>query len=243
MVHPAGLIALVALLLYAIRISKERALIPFFIFLIIIPAAQRIHVLNLDFTFIRVFVYVLVLKAIVDGSLSNLRTAQADLFILVWGLWGVTVHGLLVGSMSGSVGRAGYVTEVLGAYLLGRSPRTLESVFELQMLLSDGVDCAFVLYESVTGQNVFHILACARIHSIRDGRLRCQGPFSHPILAGVFWATMFPLFFHKSSDRWRKSTFFAFGAALIVFPTSLALQQWPCYWGSLDWPHIDFDVN
>src|SRR5206468_12321464 len=28
----------------------------------------------------------------------------------------------------------------------------------------------------------------------RDGVLRCQGPFGHPILAGTFGATLFPLF-------------------------------------------------
>jgi hypothetical protein len=31
------------------------------------------------------------------------------------------------------------------------------------------------------------------VTAVRDGVLRCQGPFSHPILAGTFGATIFPL--------------------------------------------------
>jgi hypothetical protein len=32
------------------------------------------------------------------------------------------------------------------------------------------------------------------VSEIRDGRIRCQGPFKHPILAGTFGATTLPLF-------------------------------------------------
>ncbi|MDQ7090850.1 MAG: hypothetical protein Q9M50_09415 [Methylococcales bacterium] len=40
---------------------------------------------------------------------------------------------------------------------------------------------------------MFHVLGGVPENTmIRKGRLRCQGPFSHPIMAGVFWASLLP---------------------------------------------------
>ena len=41
---------------------------------------------------------------------------------------------------------------------------------------------------------------------IREGRLRCQGAFSHPILAGCFWASVLPLmaatYWQRTVPKW-----------------------------------------
>jgi hypothetical protein len=51
----------------------------------------------------------------------------------------------------------------------------------------------FFSIERATGQNLFSIFGGVPKYTlIRDGRLRCQGPFSHPIMAGVFWAVLLP---------------------------------------------------
>jgi hypothetical protein len=51
-----------------------------------------------------------------------------------------------------------------------------------------------MIHESLTGRNIFSFFGDVPVISdIRDGRFRCQGPFSHPILAGTFGATAFPL--------------------------------------------------
>jgi hypothetical protein len=52
----------------------------------------------------------------------------------------------------------------------------------------------FVL-ELTTGKNPFYLLGGVPLFpEIRNGRLRCQGPFMHSILAGTFGATSLPLF-------------------------------------------------
>jgi hypothetical protein len=51
-----------------------------------------------------------------------------------------------------------------------------------------------MLVESRTGRNLFSILGAREFTPIRDGKVRCQGPFAHSILAGTFGATLVPLF-------------------------------------------------
>jgi hypothetical protein len=56
------------------------------------------------------------------------------------------------------------------------------------------VTLAFIV-EYATARNIFSIFGgVPATTGIRDGRLRCQGAFAHPILAGCFWAAILPLF-------------------------------------------------
>ena len=51
-----------------------------------------------------------------------------------------------------------------------------------------------LLVERTTGRNLFAFLGgVPEITDIRDGRMRCQGAFAHPILAGTYWAVSVPL--------------------------------------------------
>jgi len=53
-----------------------------------------------------------------------------------------------------------------------------------------------VIIEKTTSRNIFSIFGgVPEVTVIRDGRLRCQGAFRHPILMGTFAATLIPLFF------------------------------------------------
>jgi hypothetical protein len=60
------------------------------------------------------------------------------------------------------------------------------------------------------------------ITSVRDGHLRCQGAFRHPILAGTFGATQIPLFvglwLYRPRERWLAAA--AIAAALTIVITS-----------------------
>jgi hypothetical protein len=60
-----------------------------------------------------------------------------------------------------------------------------------------------MIIEKSTQKNIFSVFGgVPAITVIREGKLRCQGPFGHPILAGTFGATLFPLFF----ALWNKQT-------------------------------------
>jgi hypothetical protein len=51
------------------------------------------------------------------------------------------------------------------------------------------------MVEQLTGRNIFHVFGgVSELSQVREGRIRSQASFSHPILAGTFAATLIPLF-------------------------------------------------
>jgi len=63
-----------------------------------------------------------------------------------------------------------------------------------------------ILSEKATGMNAFAIFGGVPMNAVvRDGVIRCEGPFAHPILAGTFAATNASLFFALwTKDRFNK---------------------------------------
>jgi hypothetical protein len=51
-----------------------------------------------------------------------------------------------------------------------------------------------MIIEGITNRNMFSIFGAPLIGEMRGGHIRCQGSFSHPILAGTFGATLMPVF-------------------------------------------------
>jgi hypothetical protein len=88
--------------------------------------------------------------------------------------------------------------EAVGAYAVGRVLlRDLPSLRQLVRFCAvlAVVSAVFFLVERVTARNLFSVFGgVPEMTQVREGRLRCQGPFRHPILAGVFWASLLPLF-------------------------------------------------
>jgi hypothetical protein len=103
---------------------------------------------------------------------------------------------------------------------------------------------AFMALEAATGHNLFAMIGGVPFETvIREGRLRCQGAFSHPIMAGVFGATWFPLFVALWWLGQRPLALVGAAAAIVVTFASasstpvmalilsiIALMAWPIRW-------------
>jgi hypothetical protein len=79
----------------------------------------------------------------------------------------------------------------------------------------------FIEYK--TGRNLFSFFGgVPELSYIRKGRMRCQGPFLHPILAGTFGATLAPMFFCLwfQSDRGKIFALTGVISATIIMLTS-----------------------
>jgi hypothetical protein len=81
-----------------------------------------------------------------------------------------------------------------------------------------------MLIERATGRNAFAVFGgVSEITIVRDGRLRCQGAFAHPILAGTFGASLLPLFFSLWWQNQGSKKFAIIGgiaASIITFASS-----------------------
>jgi hypothetical protein len=84
---------------------------------------------------------------------------------------------------------------------------------------------ALFLVEHQTGRNMFAVFGgVPAITETREGRLRCQGPFAHSIMAGCFWASLAPIvtsrWWKSSKDKILSITGFFTSSMIVVFTAS-----------------------
>lgn len=196
--HPVALAALLLLALATAALPRRHVLLPLLVVTCFIPSAQRVVVFGLDFTFIRIIVSLTWLRLFARNELRPIRWNWLDGCLCLWAISGTMAYTLLYGSAQAFTYKAGIAFDALGIYFAFRLCISTFEEFRCLVrtlaLLGIPVAMAF-LVERATGRNVFSAFGgVAPITIVRDGRLRCQGAFQHPILAGCFWAGLLPLF-------------------------------------------------
>jgi len=196
-IHPIGLITVVALALFLFLSPRRWAPLAFILMACLVPSAQRIVVMGLDFNFIRILVIVGVVRVALRSEFSALRLIAADWVMLAWATSGTLMYTAQHGEVAALVNRLGVMYEALGVYFVCRCLiRGLADIRQLAITVTFVAVpvCGLFFIEKTTGRNMFSALGgVPEVTGIRHGRLRCQGPFNHAILAGCFWAGLIPL--------------------------------------------------
>ena len=164
----------------------------------LVSVAQRISVLTLDFDFIRAIGTLGLIRILVYGELRTIKPNLGDKLILgyVTTLIGCS---LINGGLSEATTRGGLCLSYFSIYWIGRS--SIRTVQDLKLMLTFiGVVlipvAIFMTIEKLTGRNYFSIFGgISTLTAMRDGKLRAQGGFTHPIIAGVFFAGLAPIAF------------------------------------------------
>ena len=225
-VHP-GAMALASLLGLVVLFAPRRgAIVAFFIIGCFVSQSQRVVVGGLDFDFIRLLVIVGLVRVAMRGELNSLKIRRQDVLLILFVLTSTIATAIRAGS-SGLTNRLGWTLNVLGLYFCFRCWVKSKDDFifvmtSLAMLLVPISALFFV--EKITGRNPFAFLGgVPEFTYVRNGRLRCQGAFSHAILAGVFFASLIPvyvgMYLGRECARW-KSMVGSGLALLVVFFTS-----------------------
>ncbi|MCK4493956.1 MAG: hypothetical protein KAU26_07855 [Methylococcales bacterium] len=187
--HPVGIALLVVCIIAILIQRKERVIYPLILFMVCIPGAQRIVIAGIDFSFVRILVMVLLARIFIKGEGKQFKLQKPDVILLWWMGMGIIAYGFLLGG-GGIITRTGYMLDTVGAYFVGRIyMRTSEDIKRVLLIigfLSIPV-LVFFLIERASGKNMFYVFGGIPEYTmVRNGRLRCQGPFAHPIMAGVF---------------------------------------------------------
>jgi hypothetical protein len=203
-VHPIALGLLIIAIFLIFFLPRRFGLIAFILTGVLMPISQRFVIAGLHLYFLRILIIFGLIRASFDllGISGEAGTSQhkfhvIDKVFLSWCASSVVTFSLLWWSWGAVMNRMGFLLSTGGSYLLMRYfIRDIKDVERSIRVLAFvcAILASFMLYEQISGHNLFGILGgVEEIVAEREGRLRSQGPFGHPILAGTFGATVIPL--------------------------------------------------
>ena len=192
-INPLALVFLVAMCFVILRGSPKNAIRAVLATAAFIPLGQQIIVGGLHLHFLRILILAGIARLLSRHEAAGFKLARVDKLVVACVMVGF-VCGLI---RDFSAETFGSVYNELGVYLLVRILlRDSEDPMEdLRTLAWIGIAIgACMALETFTHKNPFYVLGGVPQDTVeREGRFRCQGPFRHPILAGTFGATLFPL--------------------------------------------------
>jgi len=205
-IHSIGLLVLGILGLCILLFPRRWSVLPLLVMACFVSSAQRIVILGLDFTFLRIMILFGVARLVLRREYIGFVWKALDKAIVLWVVSSIFFYTVRNSTFSALVNRLGFGFDAIGMYFLFRCLIRdwvdVDCIILGVIWISIPVSAFFVL-ENRTGYNMFSIFGgVPEITNVRQGRLRCQGAFSHAILAGCFWASLMPLF----ASHWWKSS-------------------------------------
>ena len=180
-----------------ICLPRRFAIFPVLMAACYMTIGQGIVIGVLHFPVIRILLFIGFIRIMIRGEIYSIKLNNIDKAIIWWSIISI-ITGTLLEKSVGLINRLGLVYSALGFYYLFRFLiRDRDDLLTLiKMMAIIIVPLAVsVLIEKNTSRNIFSIFGgVPEITVIREGKLRCQGPFRHPILMGTFAATLIPLF-------------------------------------------------
>lgn len=196
-IHPLALVFTLAMGVWLLRARRDRAVLPVMLVACFIPVAQRLVVATLDFNMSRILILFGWSRMLSRGEVKNIRWCSLDTAFVAYLASGMLAYVIREGNVGALIYQLGVIFDACGIYfmlraLLGSSTEVLRAVLNLAVIAS--LVGASMLVENLTGRNIFAVFGGVHEYTvIRDGRLRCQGAFSHPIMAGSFGAGLAPI--------------------------------------------------
>lgn len=226
--HPAVLVAMLIAVALLLVWKRQRAITPVMLIAIFAPFGQQLYIAG---------VHLFVLRIVVIAGCMRLLAAKLVYkeYLLPGGfnpidqafcLWAACRAGsfMLLYHVTGAVFyQVAFLVDALGGYFLLRYLiRDEEDITRITKLLSFvTVAMGFcMLVERFRHINVFGYAGSFSVApQFRDGQIRAQGAFGHPVLAGAFACTLTPLFFWLFKSRKARLTAVVgfIGASAMVF--------------------------
>jgi hypothetical protein len=200
---PGTLLLLVVASALILMLPRKYAVIPFIFASLMIPLGQVVVIGGLHFMVFRILILAGWVRLVASGMLFPPQTAgfklnSIDRAVMWWVLANSVAYILLYMDAAAVVNRMGFAYTAIGVYFLMRFlVRDWDDIDRVIKVFS--ITCmvvaTFMFVEHGTERNVFAVFGgVPESVPFREGRLRAQGPFAHPIIAGTLGATLVPLF-------------------------------------------------
>lgn len=222
-----GLMLLAVLLIFSLR--RRYVVIPILVTSFFIPMGQQLVVGGLHFYVSRLLILAAWIRILANGWLKDYCLSVIDRAIIFWGVADAIAFIALWREPEALINRLGFLYNLLGFYflfrLLFRNSKDIDRTVKTLAIICLPLALAMI-HEKMTSRNLFWVFGgVPEFTAVREGSLRAQGSFAHPILAGTFGAMLLPLFiglyWQKKSFKW-----YAFvgivSALVMVFASSSA---------------------
>lgn len=195
--QPVGLAVLILLGVMTLVVPRRYAVLPMMVMACFIPG-QNLAVFTLNFNALRIIVLFGSVRVLLRGEWRGFAWKSIDVALVLWAVCGTVAYVALYATADALKFKLGAMYDAIGMYfffrLVIRNWEDVHATVRGFVIISVPVAVAF-LVERATGRNIFAVFGGVRaVTEVRDGKLRCQGAFAHPILAGCFWASLLPLF-------------------------------------------------
>lgn len=240
-----GIAALILAIIFCMSLPKKYVIVPFLLAGLLIPLKVGITIASININFNRILLLAVWSRILFRGECNHTSLNLFDKIIVINSLVNAVAFVIIWGEFGAVINRAGFLFTSLGTYFLLRCLiRNKEDIILLIKVLSAVVIVIAppMLYEHVTGHNIFSLVGAREWSAVRDDRVRAGGPFAHAIIAGTFAAVLVPLFMglYWDSPRNRITGTISILAVLIIIMASssstpvmsfaagvLALSMWP----------------
>lgn len=178
--------------------SRPRAVTAYLVLATCVSGAQNLNVFGTSLYLLRLLILCGGIRCVVRREWNSVAWAKIDWCVAAWSVFGTLIYVVQKGEPSALTFKVGTIIDTAGAYFVFRGLiQGQEAVYQAirsLAIIAIPVAAGFT-FEYATRLNVFSTFGGVPLVTvIRDGKLRCQGAFSHPILAGVFWAANLPAF-------------------------------------------------
>jgi len=178
-------------------LPRRFAVLPIIMTACFVTLGQVINIASLNFTMFRIIIFFGCVRVIIRKEVFSIRLHQIDKILIAYVITSATAYILLrSGSSEAFINQFGFIYNSLFLYIIFRSlihdMNDINTIFKMLALVLVPLAAA-MLIEKATGRNLFSIFGgVPEFTVVREGKLRCQGAFGHPILAGTFGTTSLP---------------------------------------------------
>jgi hypothetical protein len=249
--HPIVLIAMILSIILIFVLPRKYIVVPLLLMIFLAPWGQQIYFAGVHLFVPRILILVALIRvAFINTNSPNSRFAgglnPVDTVFILWVIVrAITFIIVFRGNSGAIIYQGGFVWDVLGGYILLRMLiQTEEDIVRVVKVFAViALVCGLtMLNEKLRNQNVFGYLGSVSIvPDNREGAIRAQGPFAHPILAGTFGVTLVPLFWwlwHSRNARVLAALGFL-GSTLMMFSCASSTPLFgylACFIGLAFWP-------
>jgi len=230
MLHPLVAVVMVLAIILMLCLRWKYVIAPLLLALFIVPMGQVLVLGGVHFTVARILILVGLVRSARErrrpegGRLAD-GLSSIDRSFTIWACLACVIFSLQWMETQALIKSLGTFLDALGAFFVFRSlirdredVRRAISVFAVVA----AVMAVCMTIEKMTRQNPFGLLGGVPIvPADRDGKVRAQGAFEIYLTAGVFGATLVPLFIWLWSDaKSRISAFVGMVSATVITITS-----------------------